>query len=220
MSKIIFVCYNQGAGGESMAKDISNLSNVYDLVSKAVGTRTVTRDVTKGLSRNDAFKQKQLQSIIDDLPNDKWHVVPTHFKPDQLETLSCEKFYVVIYADNPESREKIEEHKKNKVWNHVFVDPLELKGQIEAHNADPHDPYILSRLKGPVQYGKLWSYINRIDPVSDDLEKEYHIWNTESKPHTTVNLPNAACIEYLDRRSPIFYQNFINDLHKQLTKSI
>jgi len=220
MSKIIFVCYNQGAGGEGMAADISKLPNVYDLVSKAVGTRTVTRDATKGVSRNDVFKQKQLQSIIDTLPNDKWHVIPTHFKPDQLEVLSCTKFYVMIYAGNSESRNKIKANQKEKVWNHMFTNPLELKGQIEAHNADPRDPYILSRLKGHVQYGKLWSLIKRIDPMSDDLEKEYKMWSAKVLPHTPVSLPNAVCIEYLDRRSPVFYQNFINDLHKQLTKSI
>ena len=115
MVKIIFVCYDAGAGGERMATDISQLPNVYDLDSKTVGTRTVTRDVTKGISRYDIFKHNELQSIINNLPIDKWHVIPTHFKPEQLEVLSCKKFYVVIYAGNDTSEKQINQNQKDKV---------------------------------------------------------------------------------------------------------
>tara|TARA_B100000212_G_scaffold107685_1_gene80028 strand:- start:710 stop:1372 length:663 start_codon:yes stop_codon:yes gene_type:complete len=218
MNKIIFVCYNQGAGGEGMATDISKFSNVYDLESKTVGTRTVTRDITKGIGRNDVFKKQEMQTTLNNLPNDKWHVVPTHFKPNVLETLSCKKFYVIIFAGNNESLNQIKENQKQKVWNHVFTDPLELKGQIEAHNSDPHDPYILSRLKGPVQYGKLWSIIRRIDPITEDLEQEYLMWCQTFDLHTPVDKPNCLSIEYLDRQTPVIYQKFMNKLYEQLTK--
>tara|TARA_Y100001937_G_scaffold79177_1_gene107346 strand:+ start:1914 stop:2576 length:663 start_codon:yes stop_codon:yes gene_type:complete len=218
MNKIIFVCYNQGAGGEGMATDISKFSNVYDLESKAVGTRTVTRDITKGIGRNDVFKKQEMQLTLNNLPNDKWHVVPTHFKPNVLEELSCKKFYVIIFAGNNESINQLKENQKHKVWNHVFTDPLELKGQIEAHNADPHDPYILSRLKGPVQYGKLWSIIRRIDPLTEDLEQEYLMWSQRFDLHKPVDKPNALSIEYLDRQTPVIYQKFMHKLYEQLTK--
>ncbi len=218
MVKIIFVCYDAGAGGESMATDIGKLPNIYDLENKTVGTRTVTKDVTKGISRYDVFKQNELQSIIDDLPMDKWHVIPTHFRPAQLEVLSCTKFYVVIYAGNASSEKQINQNQKNKVWQHVFTDPLELKGQIEAHDADPNDTYITSRLKGPVQYGLLWSVINRIDPISKDLEKEYEIYcskDTYRKPSVYENCIN---VEYADRKLPNFNTQFTKKLQDQLTK--
>jgi len=218
MVKIIFVCYDAGAGGERMATDISQLANVYDLNSKTVGTRTVTRDVTKGISRYDIFKQRELQSIIDNLPIDKWHVIPTHFKPEQLEELSCVKFYVVIYAGNTTSEKEINQNQKDKVWKHVFTDPLELKGQIEAHDADPNDGYITSRLKGPVQYGLLWSVINRIDPISDDLEREYDIYCSKDTYRTPSKLENCMNIEYSDCKLPTFKTQFTKKLQDQLTK--
>ena len=218
MVKIIFVCYDAGAGGERMATEISKLSNVHDLASKVIGTRTVTNDVTKGISRNDLFRQQQLQSIIDGLPNDKWHVIPTHFRPDQLEVLSCNKFYVVIYADNIMSEQKIDQNQKDKVWHHVFTDPLELKGQIEAHNADPNDAYITSRLKGPVKYGLLWSVIQRIDPISDDLEKEYAIYSKKDTYRAPSMLENCINIEYAELQLPNFYKQFTKKLQEQLTK--
>ena len=218
MVKIIFVCYDAGAGGERMATDISQLANVYDLNSKTVGTRTVTRDVTKGISRYDIFKKRELQSIIDNLPIDKWHVIPTHFKPEQLEELSCVKFYVVIYAGNTTSEKEINQNQKDKVWKHVFTDPLELKGQIEAHDADPNDGYITSRLKGPVQYGLLWSVINRIDPISKDLEREYDIYCSKDTYRIPSDLENCMNIEYSDCKLPSFKTQFTKKLQDQLTK--
>ena len=218
MVKIIFVCYDAGAGGERLATNISKFPEVYDLASKAVGKRTVTNDVTKGIIRNDVFRQHQLQSIIDNLPNDKWHVIPTHFYPTQLEMLSCVKFYVTIYAGSITSEKQMDRNHKDKVWHHVFTDPLELKGQIEAHNADPNDTYITSRLKGPVKYGWLWSVIQRIDPISDDLDKEYQLYTEKFTYRAPSILENCINIEYADLRSHKFYQNFTKKLQEQLTK--
>ena len=116
MVKIIFVCYDAGAGGEKLATDISKFSNVYNLASKSVGTRTVTNDVTKGISRNDIFRQHELQSVINHLPNDKWHVIPTHFRPSELQVLSCVKFYVVIYAGSVTSEKQIDQNHRYKKY--------------------------------------------------------------------------------------------------------
>ena len=218
MVKIIFVCYDAGAGGEKLATDISKFSNVYNLASKSVGTRTVTNDVTKGISRNDIFRQHELQSVINDLPNDKWHVIPTHFRPSELQVLSCVKFYVVIYAGSVTSEKQIDQNQKDKVWHHVFTDPLELKGQIEAHNADPNDPYITSRLKGPVKYGMLWSVIQRINPISDDLEKEYELYTKQDTYRAPSTFENCINVEYADLKLPKFKEQFTKKLQDQLTK--
>ena len=89
MVKIVFVCYDAGAGGERMATDISQLPNVYDLDSKTVGTRTVTRDVTKGISRYDIFKHNELQSIINNLPIDLSFLLTSNIKMEPyLQTKS------------------------------------------------------------------------------------------------------------------------------------
>lgn len=224
MPKIIFVCYDQGSGGERMSVEISKLSNVYDLKYKLVGSRTVTQDITLGYSRNDLFKLQTLQNIFEKLDNNKWYVVPTHFKPKQLEKLNIKKFYVIIYISSKKSLTEVFENKKEKVWNHTFTDALEIKGQIEAHKADPYDPYIISRLKGPISYGKLWSIIKKIEPLSKNLKKEFDLWVIEGikgfnkYSQKIVNLPNSVCIEYQETRHPDFYQNFTKTLSKHLTK--
>ena len=227
MSKIIFVCYNQGAGGEKLSKEISKLDCVYELPSKMVGERTITKDLFKGFARNNVFNKTHLQNIIDKEkfrqafanPHvNKWCVVPTHFSPIQLEPLNCTKFYVVIYVQLNESKKHLKQNAKTKVWQHIFEDPLELKGQIEADSADPYDSYITSRLKGHVQYGKLWSIMQHIDPISDDLEVEYEMWAQKIQYMEYTNMQNCFNIEYMETRSPNFYQQFSKKIHKQLTK--
>ena len=141
MVKIIFVCYDAGAGGEKLATDISKFSNVYNLASKSVGTRTVTNDVTKGISRNDIFRQHELQSVINDLPNDKWHVIPTHFRPSELQVLSCVKFYVVIYAGSVTSEKQIDQNQYDFAGflSMMFENFIILVGHVfEQDDRTPH----------------------------------------------------------------------------------
>ena len=220
MNKIIFVSYDQGAGGEKLSYEISKLEGVNSLECKQAGNRYVTKDITQGISRHNKFKQTILQNKIDKQSSDKWSVVPTHFNYKQLESLHCKKFYVTIYAQSEASKLQIETHKKEKVWKHIFRDPLELKGQIIADKGDPYDKTISSKLKGPVQYGRLWSIIKRISPISNDLEKEYEIYSKKNKYHTPNPLDNSMNIEYMETRSPNFYQQFSKKIHKELTKSI
>jgi len=218
MNKIIFVCYDQGAGGEKLSYEISKINCVYDVQCKQIGQRYVTKDITKGLSRHNIFKKELLQNEINKEKLTKWSVVPTHFDPQRLEQLDCIKFYITIFPQNKESIQHIKNNKEEKVWKHIFYDPLELKGQIEADNGKPYDKSILSNLKGPVQYGKLWSLIKGIDPISDDLEKEYEVYSRKNKYHTPCVLENSINIEYSNLKSPLFMQQFTKNLQDHLTK--
>ena len=218
MNKIIFVCYDQGAGGEKLSHEISKIECVNNLECKQIGDRYITKDITHGISRHNTFKQDLLQHKIAEQTSDKWFVVPTHFSYDQLESLDCKKFYVTIYPQSEESKLQIERNKKEKVWKHIFYDPLEVKGQIEADNGDPYDKSILSNIKGPVQYGKLWSLVYGIGKLSDDLEKEYEIYCRKGTYHSPNNLENSLNIEYSNLKSTSTMQQFTKNLQDHLTK--
>ena len=228
MIKIIFVCYNHGTGGETLAQQISLLDQCNNLPYKKVKGRTVTRDIFKGNFRNAKFSQQPLPP-----PSDKWYVVPSHFLPKQLnewdklnsvvigKDMNAEKFYVVI--NDPITKEHEELVNKNiyeKVWTRKFYDILEIQGQIKSDGYNPKAPFFKDKIKSGITLGELRCLYNKELPTKENVQKQLKI---RMESHNTrerffnITGPNVVNITYKETLLPNFYQTFNNKLSKLLT---
>ena len=214
MVKIVFVCYDQGAGGEHLAVEISKLDCCNYLKHKIVNGRYVSVDITAGRCRRCPLPISEINNALQESP--KWHVVPTHFTPDELTDVIADKFFVCITTPSDEQHLN---HIQSKVLQYKFRSILELKGQIEADGYDPKT--ILKNYTGSLDYqsllclydGKEINESNMIDAIQkyNELTKIYKFKHP---------IPNTINIGYKETILPNFYTDFTNKLHKELTKSI
>lgn len=213
MTNIIFVCYDQGTGGEHLAVEISKLDQCYDLYYNIINQRYVTIDIVIGKLRYLNFQSSEINKMIKEHPSDKWHVIPTHFTPNELYTINANKLFVIIKTPTDEQHQKLI---KQKVLEYKFTNPLQIKGQIEADGYEPTK--ILRGQSGPMTYNKLLCLYENIPVTDKNLEKcasEYKVINRRYKFNR--NYPEHIAIDYLNTKQADFYQQFTKTLSYQLT---
>ena len=213
MNNIIFVCYDQGTGGEHLAVEISKLNQCNDLYYNVINGRYVTIDIVIGKLRYLDFNYKEINDMINQHPSSKWHVIPTHFTPDELYNVDAKKIFVIIRTPTDEQHQRVIDQ---KVLEYKFSNPLQIKGQIEADGYEPIK--ILKGQNGPISYNKLLCLYANLPVTNENLEKcanEYKVINRKYK----FNKPYAKHIEveYLDTKKVNFYQQFTKLLSNQLT---
>lgn len=232
MPKIIFVCYDQGAGGEHLAVEISKMDCCHTLRYKTENGRYLTVDVALGKCRyhvlpvaeinNNLIEFEKKKHISDSLSVvvkndvDRWHVIPTHFLPNDLEDIQADKFFICITTPVNERHLK---NIQSKVLSYRFRSILELKGQCEA---DGHDPdKILKNHAGPLDYQSLLCLFNNLEINEKNINKLVTEYMDQKKTYKFQNpVDNSLNVRYEDTLLPKFYEDFTNQLHKQLTKSI
>jgi len=213
MNNIIFVCYDQGTGGEHLAVEISKLNKCNDLYYNIINERYVTIDIVIGKLRYLYFDYKEINEIIKHHPSSKWHVIPTHFSPDELNDIDAKKKFVIIRTPSDEQHQRVIDQ---KVLEYKFTNPLQIKGQIEADGYEPIQ--ILKGQNGAITYNKLLCLYANLPITNENLEKcanEYKATNRKYKFNKSY--ANHVEVEYLDTKQPNFYQQFTKSLANQLT---
>lgn len=214
MSKIIFVCYDQGAGGEHLAVEISKMGCCNYLEHKIINGRYISVDVTLGRCRYNVLPISQINDALTE--SSKWHVIPTHFTPSELADVKADKFFVCITTP---SNEKHRDHIKSKVLQYKFRSILELKGQIEADGYDPKT--ILRNYTGSLDYQSLLCLYGNKEINQSNIMNAGREYMKQSKIFKFKDpIPDSINVEYSETILPNFYTDFTNTLHKQLTKSI
>jgi hypothetical protein len=215
MVKIVFVCYDQGAGGEHLSVEISKLENCNTLPYTTVDGRYFTVDITKGMSRYTPLPVKEINECLTE--SDKWHVIPTHFLPATFDQIRATKFFVCITTP---SSAKHQEVIQQKIFSRRFTDILHIKGQIEADGFNPK--VIMKKYKGPLDYQSLLCLYKglEINEANIEMVKEEYLNENVMDYKFNKTIPDAFNVAYEDTLLPNFYQQFTKNLHKKLTKSV
>ncbi len=217
MIKIIFVCYNHGAGGETLAQQISLLDECIVLPYKRLNGRTITNDHFDGAFRRTILKQQPLPA-----PSHKWYVVPSHFKPELLESIDAQKLYVVINDPVTDKHDALmHQNIFAKVWTRKLYDVLEITGQIEADGYDPKDPFFADKIKGGISYGELRCLYEKQMPTKENVDAQLKIrtdkHNSREK-FVYTNSTDLMAVDYANTLEPNFYQQFTKKIQDHLTK--
>jgi len=232
MPKIIFVCYDQGAGGEHLAVEISKMDCCHTLRYKTVNGRYMTVDVTLGRCRYNVLPVNEINDALVEFENKKrvadnlsigsvnesarWHVIPTHFLPNELEEIQADKLFICITTPVNEGHLK---NIQSKVLSYRYRSILELKGQIEADGYNPDK--IITKHKGPLDYQSLLCLYNDMDINEANINILTNAYMKERRIYSFQHpVDNSLNVRYEDTILPNFYTDFTNTLHKQLTKSI
>ena len=214
MVKIVFVCYDQGAGGEHLAVEISKLDCCNYLKHDIVNGRYMTRDISGGKAR---FKPPLPIAEINNLltQSDKWHVIPTHYLPSAWDLIKATKFFVCITTPSNSKHTSVI---PKKIFSRKLTTPLDIKGQIQADGYDPQT--ILQKHKGPLDYQSLLCLYKGLDITDENIEKvKQEYWAEHfTKVKFKKRISNAINIPYEDTLEPNFYQQFTKKLQDQLTK--
>ena len=214
MVKIVFVCYDQGAGGEHLAVEISKLECCNNLPYKIVNGRYMSFDISGGKSRYDP--PLQIQEINDLLTeSDKWHVIPTHYFPHQFDEIKATKFFVCITTPSDAKHTSVIQE---KIFARKLTTTLDIKGQIEADGYDPK--IILQKHKGPLNYQSLLCLYQGLDITDANLKKVTQEYWEENFITFKFNkqIADAVNVPYEETLKPNFYQQFTKNLQEQLTK--
>jgi hypothetical protein len=116
MPKFLFVCYNHGAGGESLAVKISRGNFFNTLAHDMMGDRTWTYDVFDKLLLK-PFDSKWKSKIPNVSLTKKLDVIPSHYDPMVLQQMFPNELYVVI--NDPVTNSSKQEYQQGvykKVW--------------------------------------------------------------------------------------------------------
>ena len=213
MVKVLFVCYDQGTGGEHLAVEISTLECCNDLQYKIVNGRYVSSDITLGKCRYEPLPIQDINDLLTE--SDKWHVIPTHYFPHQFDEIKATKFFVCITTPPDAKHTSVIQQ---KVFSRKFTTPLDIKGQIEADGYDPK--IILQKHKGPLDYQSLLCLYKGVDITDENIDKlkqEYMDENVMTFKFTKL-IADAVNVPYEDTLKPNFYQQFTKNLQEQLTK--
>lgn len=213
MVKVLFVCYDQGAGGEHLAVEISKLKCCNDLPYKIVNGRYMSSDITLGKSRYEPLPIQDINDLLTE--SDKWHVIPTHYFPHKFEQIKATKFFVCITTPSNAKHTSVIQQ---KVFSRKFTTPLDIKGQIEADGYDPK--IILQKHKGPLDYQSLLCLYKGLDITDKNIKKVKQKYMDENVMafKFTKQIPDAVNVPYEDTLKPNFYQHFTKNLQEQLTK--
>ena len=184
-----------------------------DLYYNIINERYVTIDIVIGKLRYLKFDYKEINEMIKQHPSTKWHVIPTHFSPDELDNIDAKKKFVIIKTPTDEQHQRVIDQ---KVLEYKFSNTLQIKGQIEADGYDPIK--ILRGQNGPISYNKLLCLYADLPITNENLAKcanEYKVINRKYKFKKSYT--RYVEVEYLDTKESDFYQKFTKSLSNQLT---
>lgn len=118
MPKFIFVCYEQGYGGESLSVEISKLEKCNTLNYNKHGPRTWSCDYFNKLFLKYYDNNWKNKIKLDKKTNEFYYVVPSHYDPDILKEVFPNEFFVVI--NSPKTIEEVKSLKE-RIFQNVWL---------------------------------------------------------------------------------------------------
>jgi len=172
MNKIIFVCYDHGAGGERLSFEISKLPFCEPLPSVKHGLRTFTSDYFNKLFLK-VFDKEWMNKIPAPYKGQKYIVVPSHYSPKILKQHFQEALFVVINSPNTEKDKKI---LFERIFSHVWQSTHDTLAQrvgyfIQNSNNTMPTRKQLKVLNKRISNGEIQCLINGIQPTDDNIRK-------------------------------------------------
>jgi len=181
VSRFIFVCYQHGYGGESLAVEISKLEICNPLEHEKQEKRTWTQDHFNKLflkPYNPEWKHK-VHPTVD---NKKYYVVPSHYRPETLRELFPMALYVVI--NSPTTKEGLQSL-NNRIYKNVWLTKhkrLDQKiGYFILNAGHSPDRRQLKELAKDITNGEIQCVIHRVMKNRNNIKSIFK----KSRKHNT-----------------------------------
>lgn len=178
MSKIIFICYEHGTGGEGLSVAISRLPFCVDLRYENQGDRTWTYDYFNKLFLKNF--DPEWKNKLPTLPREaNYIVVPSHYRPEVLKEVFPTALYVVI---NSPYTKLSKYHLINRIFKQVWStshNTLEQRIGYFIQNAGGTKPdrQQLKELDKNISNGEIQCLINRVDPNPTNIKMLFDRWS-------------------------------------------
>lgn len=191
--KLIFVCYDAGAGGERLSVDISRFPNFRALTYYVTdNNRTIiTNDIFEKIFLFSAGPFERLYNSVSNLDkqfdSNEFYVVPSHWDVNYLEPVfPRSKFIRIISPDNPEILKKAVEEKIFKTTFHNF---LEFVGFCKIFLTDQElkDYLATKKINHRMTVGEIYAVMHKEVKRSEFYSVNYNV---------EIDQPNVLNIAY------------------------
>lgn len=183
MSRFIFVCYQHGHGGESLAVEISKLEICNPLEHEKQGKRTWTQDHFNKLFLKpyDPQWKHKVQPAVD---NEKYYVVPSHYRPETLRELFPMALYIVI--NSPTTKERLQSL-TNRIYKNVWLTKhkrLDQKiGYFITNAGHSPDRGQLKELAKDITNGEIQCVMHRVMKNRNNIKSIFKKWTEKYTPN-------------------------------------
>lgn len=211
MSKFIFVCYNNGCGGEQLAVKISQLDECEPLEFTRRGKRTIAHDAFKsGLVS--VLRKKEISPPNTDL----WQVAPAHISPDELVEDFPDSVFVVINMPITNEQKRTHILRKYRYFDMSINDTLQQRvGEYIDRGGDLNDKQKVMKLaKKPMSNLDIRCLAKGVEPTKENRRRLFF----ESIPHKPIEYKHASNVIEIDFID--VYNNNIESLLKKLQELI
>ena len=178
MSKIIFICYEHGAGGEGLAVAISSLPFCVDLSYEKHDDRTWTYDYFNKLFLKNF--DPEWKNKLPKLPKESnYIVVPSHYRPEILKEVFSTALYVVINSPQTKvSQDNLLKRIFKQVWSTSHNTLAQRIGYfIQNAGGTKPDRQQLKALDKNISNGEIQCLINRVDPNPVNIKMLFDKWS-------------------------------------------
>lgn len=225
MYKFIFVCYENGAGGENLCRRISDLPGCHTLKYHKERKRTQVDDVfakalisraTDQYARENLGKEIHIPKIIND--SDLCHVVPSHISPDVLKKFYPNDLYVVI--NSPTDQYWLRKLNLRKYRYYFLSRPPSFRarvGEYEQYSPLKNTDHIKQLLSSSMTILQIRCLSKNLPLTKQNYKKyfknllldshEYRLYYTDDVNTVTIEFKDI----YKNNLQPLF-----NKIHKKL----
>ena len=216
MNKFIFVCYEHGTRGESLAVEISRLPFCQTLLYEKHGGRTWTFDCFNKLFLKN-YTNNWMQIARQIKTDHRVRVVPSHYRPEELKKLFTNEIFVVINSPVTQSdMKKLLKRIYKQVWltKHQSLDQ-KIGYFIQNCGRKPNREQV-KRMAKPITNGGIQCLINEKEINKHSIKDLFREWANGYKPSFHYyNGPKIITIEYADRNT-----KSIQDIKSKLTNIV
>ena len=221
MPKFIFVCYQQGAGGESLSVEISKLKKCNTLNYTKLGPRTWSYDYFDKLFLTYPDKKWKDKIKLDKKANKFYYVIPSHYTPDSIKEVFPNDIFVVITS--PQTTEGIESLKE-RIFQHVWLTKhnslQERIGYYIHETGKKPNRNHLKKLNQDLLNGEINCIIQNIKPTLTNMKELFKKHIVEKLVIKTkqfnyinyINEKNIFTISYEDLQITNKKENLFNNL--------
>lgn len=172
MTKVLFVCYRHGCGGEYLSHKISTHKLFKTLEIRTVNNRTI---ITNDFFNKQLLSRNNWLPDIPKLPTDYNIVVPSHYFYDILKDYLPNAYFVSI--DVPEDLKKFRQQLFDRYWKYNTKNMLELAGECESRYYQYHPQAQLEDIKQfttkifmikNVTFGDIHCLANELDSTDEN----------------------------------------------------
>jgi len=190
-SKLIFVCYEAGAGGERLAVNISSLPGCRQLECYVTdNNRTIiTNDIFEKIFLYSAGPFERLHNSVANLKKDfsldNYYIVPSHWDVTFLEPVfPNSRFIRIINPDSSVLAEAVSE----KIWKTKFHNFLEFVGYCKIYLNDQEfkDYLVTKKINHRMTVGEIYAAMEKEIERSESYSHHYHILVNQSN---VINIP-------------------------------